>query len=269
MGYLGLHRQIRDHWIYKDSQYYHVWSEMLFRARYSEESSTKLHEGELVTVGYGEFIFGRISWERDLKVSQQRLRTLIKKLLDDDMLVLIKVYRKCSVYKVKNYEKYNHQSNHQPTLEQQGFESDTNHQSNSTPTTNQPPANHQPTTKEQSNKGNKVKKDKDTPSKMEYAEMVFLNEKEVNELIAEFGENDFKYWVMELSDYSVRNKNKPSKLYTDHARTIRNWIRREERKKLSKPIISQASQKYTNKQEKIEPKVDDYFAYLRELESGN
>lgn len=152
MGYFPFDRAIRDHWIYKDSQYFHVWAEMLFTARYSEETKTFLHEGELITIEYGEFIFGRISWSERLGISEQRLRTLIKKLEKEEMIVVSKKYRKSTLYLIKNYRLYNQQSNHQETLVQQDFIGHANQQTNVTSTSNQPATNQQLTTKEERKK---------------------------------------------------------------------------------------------------------------------
>jgi hypothetical protein len=132
-NFLGLDRGIREHWVYKDSQYFHCWSEMLLLARYSEEPLTEMYEGEIVTVKYGEFIFGRPSWGSRLNISDGKLKRFIEKLVKDTMIVKVKQYRKCTVYKLVNYEEYNkkrpandhqndQQSDQQKTLIQQGLD---------------------------------------------------------------------------------------------------------------------------------------------------
>lgn len=152
MGFLGIDRGIREHWIYQDAEYLKVWLEMMLLARYSEEPHTELIDGELVKVDYGQFIFGRVSWSKRLRISEQRLRTLVEKLKREEMLTQISAHRKCSVYALNNYAKFNHQSNHQRILQPQGISDFVNHQDNHPVTISQPSANHQPTTKEQSNK---------------------------------------------------------------------------------------------------------------------
>lgn len=150
MAYIGIDRGVRNHWIYQDSEYFHVWFEMIACARFTEGVHRELIEGELVEVEYGEFIYGRISWSDRLGVSQQRLRTLISKLIKDDMLELRRTYRKSSVYRLKNFQKFNHQSNQlinqQRSLTHQVISGDTNQQTNhhinQQPTSNQPAANH-------------------------------------------------------------------------------------------------------------------------------
>jgi hypothetical protein len=156
-GFIGIDRGLRDHWIYQDAEYLKVWLEMLFLARFSEETHTELIDGDLISVEYGQFIFGRVKWSQRLKISEQRLRTLMVKLKKENMIELVLEHRKCSVYALVNYAKFNHESNHQKTQSQQWFEDDANHQINQLPTISQPSANHQPTTKEQCS--NKVNKD--------------------------------------------------------------------------------------------------------------
>jgi uncharacterized phage protein (TIGR02220 family) len=180
-----------DHWIYQDAEYFKVWFEMLYRARYLQEPATKLIHGQLVTIKRGEFVFGRKSWSERLGISEQRLRTLIKRLVQDNMIELVKRYNKFTIYKVVNYEKYNQQGDQHEILENQYLEGDSNQQvttkkpykvvnyekynqqdnqqemlenqhlegyNNQQVTTKQPPSNQQLTTKEESNKDKNVYK---------------------------------------------------------------------------------------------------------------
>ncbi|MEO3947649.1 hypothetical protein [Gorillibacterium sp. CAU 1737] len=150
MAYIGIDRGIIDHWIYKDAEYFKVWFEMLCRARYSQEPKTDKLGDELFTINYGEFIFGRISWSDRLGISEQRLRTLMKLLVKEDMISLVFKFRRFSIYKITNYEKFNQQNNQQETLIQQDFFDGANQQINRDSTSSQPAANQQPTTKEPS-----------------------------------------------------------------------------------------------------------------------
>lgn len=159
MAFIGIDREIENHWIYQDAEYFKVWFEILLRARFSLEPEKKMMDGKFVVIEYGQFIYGRISWSDRLKVSEQRLRTLFKKLIDDEMIELIQTFPKFTLYSVKNYAKYNQQSNQQQILAGQGKSEFGNQQINDTPTSSQPAANQQLTTQEQgSNKVNKVTK---------------------------------------------------------------------------------------------------------------
>src|SRR5690242_4478953 len=103
MAFIGIDRAIENHWIYQDPEYFKVWFEILIRTRYGKDTERKLIEGELVTIEYGQFVFGRIKWSERLKVSERRIRTLFEKLINDGMIELVLKYRKCTVYKVVNY----------------------------------------------------------------------------------------------------------------------------------------------------------------------
>lgn len=140
-GYIGISRGITDHWIYKDAYYFKIWFEMLRLARYLKEPKTDYIEGYLVILEYAQFVFGRVSWSNRLKVGEQKLRTLIKKLLADQMIERVKDYPKFTIYLIKNYEKYNHQE----PLHNKGIEDNANQQT----TSRQPADNHiQPSNKD-------------------------------------------------------------------------------------------------------------------------
>ncbi|MDQ0062354.1 hypothetical protein [Paenibacillus harenae] len=162
MAFIGIDREIESHWIYQDAEYFKVWFEILLRARYSSDPEKTMLEGKLVTVERGQFIFGRISWSKRLGISEQRLRTLFKKLVSDGMVEPIQKFPKFSLYRVKNYEKYNQQSNHQQSQSDQGESGTGNQQSNGESTSSQPAANQHPTTQEQGSNNDDTKKTKKT-----------------------------------------------------------------------------------------------------------
>lgn len=170
-GWIKLHREIVDHWIYQDAEYLKVWLEMLVRARYWDESGTELVGDQLVKVDRGEFIFGRPKWSKRLGISEQRLKTLIQKMIKDEMIEVVQKFPRCTLYRIKNYEKFNQQdnqqSNQQESQQQQGMQDDSNQQynqqSNQQPTSTQPAPNQQPTNnKERKNiKNDKKERNKD------------------------------------------------------------------------------------------------------------
>lgn len=179
-GWIKLHREIIDHWIYKDAEYLKVWIEMLIRARYWDESSMELVGDQLIEVGRGEFIFGRPKWSQRLGISEQRLKTLIQKMLKDSMIELVQKYPRFTLYRIKNYEKFNQQDNQETNQQGNQQESapqqaeiefdnqqdnhDSNQQSNQRATSSQPAANQQPTNNKESkerSKNDKKEKKKD------------------------------------------------------------------------------------------------------------
>lgn len=218
MAFVGIDREIENHWIYQDAEYFKVWFEILLRARFSNEPEKTMMEGKLIIIERGQFIFGRISWSKRLGVSEQRLRTLFKKLSDDGMVEAIQKYPKFSLYRVKNYEKYNQQTNHQQDQSAQGNSGTVNQQSNNGSTSSQPAANQQPTTQEQGS--NKVNKDKKVLKK-EYAEKVTLTESEYQKLVEKYGSEEWvKLAIDKLSNYKCSRKTK----YTSDYHVLIGWV---------------------------------------------
>jgi hypothetical protein len=171
--FLMLQRGIEFHWIYKDAEYLKIWLTILIRARFSHEPKTDTYNGILYTIQYGQFIYGRPKWSVRLGIGEQKLRGAIKKLLDDNMIKVVKHLSSSTIYEVVNYEKYNQKdlverwvsagsplvseglsdkinqpSNHVPDIQRSGIEDDANQPINQVPTSAQPALNQRSTTKE-------------------------------------------------------------------------------------------------------------------------
>ena len=140
-------RSILSHWVYQDAEYLKTWVTMLSRARYMEEPKTVIYEKSLCTLNYGQFIFGRKAWSDLTKISEQRLRTLVKKLIEDNMIQLVHKTNHFSIYQITNYAKFNHP----PALVTEGLGALQNQQS----TSSQPAVNQQSTTNEEGSKKDK------------------------------------------------------------------------------------------------------------------
>lgn len=161
MAFIGIDRGIVNHWIYEDAEYFKVWFEMLYRARYSQEPETKLIDGILVEMNYGEFIYGRTKWSERLKISERRLRTLIDKLQRDNMIESVTKFPRFTVYRIINYAKYNQQNDQQEDQSGQGIPDFDDHPNDQRPTSRRPAGDQRATTKEQGiNKVNKSNKGK-------------------------------------------------------------------------------------------------------------
>ena len=129
-GFFQLQRQIMGHWTYKNIFSRSLWIHMLLSARYSEEAHTEEYNGHLITLNLGEFVFGRDRWAKELEIPEQRMRTLMKKFVDTDMIELRYNYPKGSVYIIKNYQKFNQRTNQQLTSRPQKINQQTNQQTN-------------------------------------------------------------------------------------------------------------------------------------------
>lgn len=229
-GWLKLHRSLAEHWIYKDAEYLKVWIEMLVRARHSEEPTTEMIEGQLVTINYGEFIFGRPGWSKRLGISEQRLRTLIKKMTDDGMIESTSKFHKFSLYRIKNYQKFNQldnqQSNQQKDLAEQGIEEANNQQNNQLinlqSTSSQPASNQQLTTKEECKelKNDKKEKKLNNKPKISFSEFVKLTQEEHDKLVAQHGQSKTERMIEILNNYKGAN----GKKYKSDYMAILNWV---------------------------------------------
>ena len=215
-------RSILNHWVYEDSEYLKVWLTMLSQARYKEEPKTVMYEKALCTLNYGEFIFGYKAWSSKTGISYQRLRTLMSRLIEDNMLALQVTTYHYSVYAVVNYSKFNSQE----TLIPSRLETLTNSQ----PTDNKQSANNQATTNEEGNKKEKkVKKDYISIPDIDY---VHLTQKQYDNIVSKYGK--------EATDKKIDNLNtwKGSKggVSKDDNLTLQNWIRRDnDKKQVDKP----------------------------------
>lgn len=227
-GWIKLHREIIDHWIYQDAEYLKVWLEMLIRARYWEGISLELVGDQLVEVDRGEFIFGRPKWSKRLGISEQRLKTLILKMLKDDMIELVRKYPRFTLYRIKNYEKFNQQNNQQDnqqeTLQPSGFEEcgnqQDNQQSNQRSTSSQPAPNQQPTNNKESKERSKKEKKKDIIPKIDFSDSVSMTQTEFDKLASEFGEETAKRAIEYLTSYKAEKGYKTKSDYL----TIRRWV---------------------------------------------
>jgi uncharacterized phage protein (TIGR02220 family) len=90
-----------------------VFCEMYFLARFSEKPETRNYEGYEVTINQKEFIFGRLSWSNRLGISERRLRTLIKKLVEEGFIKQRFKHSKFTVYSFEYVPEMNLQSDQQ------------------------------------------------------------------------------------------------------------------------------------------------------------
>ncbi|WP_339271491.1 hypothetical protein NYE54_08335 [Paenibacillus sp. FSL K6-1330] len=97
-GFIPIGRELQNHWLRRDKDYWMVFCEMFFLARYSDKPETRNIDGLEVTIHQKEFIFGRPGWSRRLDISEQRLKTLIKKLIDEGFIKQTQRHSKFTVY---------------------------------------------------------------------------------------------------------------------------------------------------------------------------
>jgi hypothetical protein len=158
-NFLPLRREIREHWVYKDNDYFKVWIDILLSARFSKEPKTDIYKGTIYTINYSEFLYSRPSYSQRLNIAESKLRNLMDNLIKDNMIekVISLGRNKATIYKVINYEKYNNAPSE--CVGMQGVEGSIDQlATNSQPTRNQLATNSQPL-KKIDKKEKKEKKD--------------------------------------------------------------------------------------------------------------
>jgi len=207
-------RSVLTHWIYDDAEYFKVWFTMLARANYSIEPKQGIFEGLTYSLPRGSFLYGRRKWAATTGVSEQRLRTLIKLLEKDGMIINQQTTHKYTIYLIVNYDKFN------PTKVQEVIDSEPDEQPTNNPqTTHKQPTeridpNPQTTTNKEYTK--KVKKEKNIYGSFKN---VFLTGEEYERLKKEFSNTDdaiefFSKWIKEKG--GTKSK--------DHNLAIRRWV---------------------------------------------
>lgn len=225
MAFLRIDRAIENHWIYQDAEYFKVWFEILIRSRFSKETEKRMVEGELIDINYAQFIYGRIKWSERLGVSERRLRTLFDRLIKEGMIQLVSKHRKCTVYFVVNFEKYNSKNDQQSDQQQdqsgRGI-SDTGDQQSDLKATSERPADDQlTTTQEELKKVKKVKKVKEEVIKTLYATNILLTEDEYKKLCFEYTEPFAKACIEYLASYKIEKGYETKSDYL----TLRRWVK--------------------------------------------
>lgn len=104
-GWIKLHRQIRQHWVFKDADYFKAWITILTEVNH--QSTKVLIEGELIECNRGQSINSLSTWVSILGDGWtiQRLRTFFK-LLEKDNMINTEGLRKTTRLTVCNYDSY-------------------------------------------------------------------------------------------------------------------------------------------------------------------
>lgn len=148
-NFLPLRREIRDHWIYQDSEYLHVWIDILLNTRFSEDPKKILDKGKIFEITRGQFLFSRRTYATRLNISESKIRKVIELLIADGMIKLVSKggKNKASIYEVINYERYNNSPSE--TLDTKGVQE--------IPTQSKPSKDPAKATKEESKEGKNEK----------------------------------------------------------------------------------------------------------------
>lgn len=109
-GWVCIHRDIIDHWIYQEPEALKVWLTLLIEANH--EKKTHMFNGSMITIDRGQLVFGRISFSEKTGITENKIRRYIS-LFEAEGMINQQKTNKYSVITIANYAQYqdSHQQN--------------------------------------------------------------------------------------------------------------------------------------------------------------
>lgn len=85
-GWIKVHRQLTNHWIWEKPEYLKWWMDILMQANI--EPKRVLIKGQIIEVDRGEVIYSYDTWANRWKISKSKVVRFLKMLEKDSMIVL-------------------------------------------------------------------------------------------------------------------------------------------------------------------------------------
>lgn len=212
-GWIKVNREIMDHWIFQDAEYFRAWVMMLMMANH--DGTTILVEKVPVKIQRGSFYSSILSLSGQLKWSRKRTTRFID-MLEEESMVTTKRTANGTTFCIVNYSKYQ-------------AEGTTDDATNGTArgTTRGTTDGTTRGTETRMIKNDKNDKKHIVPVRHKHGtyQNVLLTEDEYRKLQEEFPA-DYERRIDDLS-YHMRSK---GKVYKDHLATIRNWARMDKQR---------------------------------------
>lgn len=106
-GWVSLHRQIREHWLWDDKPFSkgQAWVDMILRANHTE--ARVLIESEIIHVPEGAFFSSETSLAEEWGWSRKKVHSFVEVLMKDGMLST-KKHRKGAVFFLTNYSNFSY-----------------------------------------------------------------------------------------------------------------------------------------------------------------
>ena len=194
-GWIKLHRDIQDHWIFKKEEYLKAWILLLIKANHKDYKTLFLDQ--LVEVKRGEVVVSYAKFGAELMWSSSKVRRFLK-MLEKDKMIFIFPEKKWTHLSILNYETYQHNG--------KGEETDTKQTRNGV-------VNNQRMKKNDKN----VKKK--TISQKDQLNNIFI---EIEEL-----QKEFPYVKVALEFQRMRDWLKATgKQYKNYKSFFKNWLRK-------------------------------------------
>ncbi len=119
-GWIKLHRNIMDNWVYEDAEYLKIWITFLLEA--THKPYKKLIGNNIEFLERGQFVFGRKKYSQRLNIKEWKIQKATELFVQDEMLKVIKRTNKYTIYEVVNYSLYQQQNQQEETSEITGLE---------------------------------------------------------------------------------------------------------------------------------------------------
>ena len=104
-GWITLHRQIKDHWVYDNPDYFRAWVTLLMEVNYDKHKT--LIKGKLLSCDRGESLLSQSNWACKFGKNWNRQRVIrFFKLLESDEMIRTKNEHVTTRLIVNNYTKY-------------------------------------------------------------------------------------------------------------------------------------------------------------------
>ena len=103
LGWIKLHRQIKKHWVYSNSDYLKWWLTILLEV--SHKDNKVLIKGQLVNCLTGQSVRSLQSWADEFGCSKKTVSRFVN-LLEKDNMVLVENIKISTRLTVCNYETY-------------------------------------------------------------------------------------------------------------------------------------------------------------------
>ena len=111
-GYILLHRDILDHWVFQDPVTFKFFTYCLLKANF--EDRTFVFNNRQIELKRGQLIFGRKAFSNRLDISEKILRRVVQNLVKDDILGQ-QTSTQYTVLTIKKYDDYQIGANVGPT----------------------------------------------------------------------------------------------------------------------------------------------------------
>ena len=102
-GWIKLHRDIREHWIWQNATYYKAWSDMLMEAYHQTKS--RLYNGNLVVIERGQIVGSLQSYGNRWEMTVSQVRHFLD-LLEQDKMISKQTAQGFTHLTICNYDTY-------------------------------------------------------------------------------------------------------------------------------------------------------------------